>query len=145
MLLMKQLFPTTVSKLICGLVLCISASLWYQYFMGEGGYFAHQALLKNIAAQKIKNTALTDSNRVLAAEVYDLKNGIEAIEEHARLDLGLIKPRETFVQMSTVNTNYQSIYSSTQSSGAIVEDELRLNAANAGLSRAPASAASVTP
>lgn len=113
--------------------------------MGEGGYFAHQALLKNIAAQKIKNTALTDSNRVLAAEVYDLKNGIEAIEEHARLDLGLIKPRETFVQMSTVNTNYQSIYSSTQSSGAIVEDELRLNAANAGLSRAPASAASVTP
>jgi cell division protein FtsB len=46
----------------------------------------------------------------LAAEVYDLKNGIEAIEEHARLDLGLIKPRETFIQMSTISTQYKPVY-----------------------------------
>ncbi|MPN44436.1 hypothetical protein SDC9_192001 [bioreactor metagenome] len=39
-----------------------------------------------------------------------MKNGIEAIEEHARLDLGLIKPHETFVQMSTISTNYKPIY-----------------------------------
>jgi cell division protein FtsB len=47
---------------------------------------------------------------VLAAEVYDLKNGDQAIEEHARLDLGLIKPHETFVQMSTISTQYKPIY-----------------------------------
>lgn len=47
---------------------------------------------------------------MLAAEVYDLKNGDQAIEEHARLDLGLIKPHETFVQMSTISTQYKPIY-----------------------------------
>jgi len=36
------------------------------------------------------NTELKERNRVLAAEVYDLKNGIEAIEEHARLDLNTL-------------------------------------------------------
>lgn len=56
------------------------------------------------------NEELKERNRVLAAEVYDLKNGVEAIEEHARLDLGLVKPHETFVQMSTVNTQYRPIY-----------------------------------
>ena len=56
------------------------------------------------------NTELKERNRVLAAEVYDLKNGIEAIEEHARLDLGLVKPHETFVQMSTISTHYKPIY-----------------------------------
>ncbi len=52
----------------------------------------------------------TIQNRILAAEVFDLKNGTEAIEEHARLDLGLVKPHETFVQMSTISTNYKPIY-----------------------------------
>ena len=33
----------------------------------------------------------------------------EAIEEHARLDLGLIKPHETFIQMSTISTQYKPI------------------------------------
>ena len=46
----------------------------------------------------------------MAAEVFDLKNGVEAIEEHARLDLGLVKPHETFVQMSTISTQYKPIY-----------------------------------
>ena len=56
------------------------------------------------------NQELKERNRILAAEVYDLKHGIEAIEEHARLDLGLIKPHETFVQMSTISTQYKPIY-----------------------------------
>ena len=46
----------------------------------------------------------------MAAEVYDLKNDVEAIEEHARLDLGLIKPHKTNIQKSTVSTNYKPIY-----------------------------------
>ena len=43
--------------------------------------------------------------------VGEAENGAEAIEEHARLDLGLIKPHETFVQMSTISTHYKPIYS----------------------------------
>ncbi|WP_290003688.1 septum formation initiator family protein [Faucicola atlantae] len=43
---------------------------------------------------------------MLAADVNDLKNGLEAVEEHARVDLGLIKSGETFVQMSTAEQVY---------------------------------------
>ena len=107
---MLDMFRSTSSKLILLLVIFLVASLQYQFWLGEGGYFPHQALTKEIKQQAEVNTELKERNRILAAEVFDLKNGTEAIEEHARLDLGLIKPNETFVQMSTISTHYKPIY-----------------------------------
>ena len=107
---MIEMFRSTSSKLILLLVIFLVASLQYQFWLGEGGYFPHQALTKEIKQQAEVNTELKERNRILAAEVFDLKNGTEAIEEHARLDLGLIKPNETFVQMSTISTHYKPIY-----------------------------------
>lgn len=106
---MLELLKTTSSKLILLLCIILIASLQYSYWWGEGGYFAHKVLRQQITQQAEVNTELKERNRILAAEVYDLKNGSEAIEEHARLDLGLIKPRETFVQMSTISTNYKPL------------------------------------
>ncbi|ESK40411.1 hypothetical protein P256_00863 [Acinetobacter nectaris CIP 110549] len=74
------------------------------YWFGEGGYYDHQRLMQQIQQQQDTNKDLQERNRILGAEVYDLKNGAEAVEEHARLDLGLIKPNETFVQMSTLTS-----------------------------------------
>ena len=107
---MLEVFKSTSSKLILLLVVILIAILQYQFWFGEGGYLAHQALAQQIDQQVEVNTELKERNRILAAEVYDLKNGSEAIEEHARLDLGLIKPHETFVQMSTISTRYKEIY-----------------------------------
>ena len=107
---MLDVFRSTSSKLILLLVIALVASLQYQFWLGEGGYFPHQALTQQITQQAEVNDELKERNRILAAEVYDLKNGIEAIEEHARLDLGLIKPHETFVQMSMIGTQYKPIY-----------------------------------
>jgi cell division protein FtsB len=107
---MIEMFRSTSSKLILLLVIFLVASLQYQFWLGEGGYFPHQALTQQIKQQAEVNTELKERNRILAAEVFDLKNGTEAIEEHARLDLGLIKPNETFVQMSTISTHYKPIY-----------------------------------
>lgn len=107
---MLDMFRSTSSKLILLLVIFLVASLQYQFWLGEGGYLPHQALTQQIKQQAEINTELKERNRVLAAEVFDLKNGSEAIEEHARLDLGLIKPHETFVQMSTISTHYKPIY-----------------------------------
>ncbi|MDQ8935968.1 septum formation initiator family protein [Acinetobacter rudis] len=106
---MLDVFKTTASKLLLVLAIILIAVLQYSYWYGEGGYFPRQNLLEKIQVQLVENEELKERNRILAAEVYDLKNGAEAIEEHARLDLGLIKPHETFVQMSTVGTNYQPI------------------------------------
>ncbi|WP_216937348.1 MULTISPECIES: septum formation initiator family protein [unclassified Acinetobacter] len=105
-----DVFDSTASKVLLGLAIILIAGFQYLYWFGEGGYHEHQQLTQKIQQQMELNNDLKERNRVLAAEVYDLKNGIEAIEEHARLDLGLIKPRETFIQMSTISTQYKPIY-----------------------------------
>ena len=107
---MLEVFKTTSSKVILIVAVLITIVLQYHFWLGEGGYFPHQALLQQVKQQSEVNEELKERNRILAAEVYDLKNGAEAIEEHARLDLGLIKPHETFVQMSTISTHYKPIY-----------------------------------
>ena len=110
MRLILSIFNSTVSKVLLGLAIILIAGFQYLFWFGEGGYHDHQQLAQKIQQQTEINTELKERNRVLAAEVYDLKNGIEAIEEHARLDLGLFKPHETFVQMSMIGTHYKPIY-----------------------------------
>lgn len=107
---MFNVFDSLMSKVLLGLAIILIAGFQYLFWFGEGGYYDHQKLAEKIQQQTELNTELKERNRVLAAEVYDLKNGIEAIEEHARLDLGLIKPRETFIQMSTISTQYKPVY-----------------------------------
>ena len=107
---MLSIFNSAASKVLLGLAIILIAGFQYLFWFGEGGYNDHQKLAQKIQQQTEINAELKERNRVLAAEVYDLKNGIEAIEEHARLDLGLVKPRETFVQMSMIGTHYKPIY-----------------------------------
>ena len=107
---MFNVFDSLMSKVLLGLAIILIAGFQYLYWLGEGGYQDHLQLTQKIQQQTEINNDLKERNRVLAAEVYDLKNGIEAIEEHARLDLGLIKPRETFIQMSTISTQYKPVY-----------------------------------
>lgn len=70
----------------------LQVSLW----VGEGGVRDVQRHKASIEALKKENEKLAERNRVLEAEVRDLKNGLEAVEEHSRLDLGMIKDNETF-------------------------------------------------
>ncbi|ALD03563.1 MAG: septum formation initiator family protein [Acinetobacter sp.] len=107
---MLNIFDSIVSKVLLGLAIILIAGFQYLFWFGEGGFHDHQKLAQKIQQQTEINSELKERNRVLAAEVFDLKNGIEAIEEHARLDLGLIKPHETFVQMSMIGTQYRPVY-----------------------------------
>ena len=54
---------------------------------------------QQLEAQQEVNQKLELRNAGLDAEVRDLKNGYEAIEERARFELGLVKPGEVFVQV----------------------------------------------
>ncbi|MEC7120714.1 MAG: septum formation initiator family protein [Pseudomonadota bacterium] len=96
------MFNTLSGRIVFGLGLVVIAALQFQLWFGESGYQDRQELMLRVDAQQQENQQLAERNRVLRAEVNDLKNGLEAVEEHARLDLGLIKPNETFVQMSTL-------------------------------------------
>ncbi|MEL0029137.1 MAG: cell division protein FtsB [Perlucidibaca sp.] len=78
--------------LAAGIFLVQQLNLWF----GEGGILDVHRLKSAVAAQQAENLRLRQRNQVLEAEVNDLKNGREAIEERARLDLGMIKDDETF-------------------------------------------------
>ena len=54
---------------------------------------------RDVEQQRQENSALRERNEALDADVLDLQQGLEAIEEHAREDLGLIKKGETFYQV----------------------------------------------
>ena len=56
-------------------------------------------LKQTVKEQQAKNEQVKQRNAVLAAEVEDLKTGLEAIEERARSELGMIKKDETFIHI----------------------------------------------
>jgi cell division protein FtsB len=77
----------------------VLAGLQYALWFGEGNLADAWKLSDALAAQRAENAHLESRNQTLAAEVRDLKRGHAAIEEHARVDLGMIKQGETFYQI----------------------------------------------
>lgn len=80
-------------------LLALAVLLQYPLWFSSGGIPAIWQLHREIDAQRAENQKLTERNRALAADVIDLKEGLEAIEERARAELGMIKKGETFFQV----------------------------------------------
>lgn len=82
------------------LVLCtLLALLQYRLWLSEGGLRDVYALGEAISTQRAANDLLSERNAALAAEVKDLKEGLEAIEERARTELGMIRQGEVFYRV----------------------------------------------
>ncbi len=73
--------------------------LQYKLWRGNGNVLDVLELEDAVEAQRQRNETLRERNRALEAEVRDLKTGLEAVEERARLELGMIKEGETFFQV----------------------------------------------
>ncbi|MBV8144257.1 MAG: cell division protein FtsB [Gammaproteobacteria bacterium] len=73
--------------------------LQYRVWFSEDGVRQVSRLRQAVAAQRAENDQLEERNRQLAAEVRDLKTGLDALEERARSDLGMIARNETFYQV----------------------------------------------
>jgi cell division protein FtsB len=80
-------------------LLALLALLQLPLWISEGSFRDVRLLEAQLAEQQQQNAALGERNRALAAEVRDLKLGGEALEERARVELGLIGPGETFFQV----------------------------------------------
>jgi cell division protein FtsB len=74
-------------------------ALQYPLWLGKGGWTRVWDLERSLALQRGTNAKLKARNDALDAEVRDLKQGTEAIEEHARLELGMIRRDEVFYQV----------------------------------------------
>ena len=77
--------------------------LQYDLWIGEGSLSSSYRLQEQVEAQRQENDRLAARNKRLGAEVRDLKQGLDAIEERARNEMGLIRKDETFYQI--VDTN----------------------------------------
>jgi cell division protein FtsB len=85
----------TLSLVLGALLLALQYPLW----IGKGGWMRVWELDRQLTAQNESNARLKARNEALDAEVRDLKQGSEAVEERARLELGMIKKDEVFYQI----------------------------------------------
>lgn len=77
------------------LLLVLLVGLQYRLWVGDGGIAQGVQLKMQIAEQKAENKRLFERNRVMDAEVMELKQGMETVEERARYELGMVKEGET--------------------------------------------------
>ncbi len=82
------------------LLVLILAGLQYRLWVGDGSLAQVQALQQQIAEQQAENEQLLERNRILEAEVLELKQGTETVEERARHELGMAKEGETLYQLA---------------------------------------------
>jgi len=80
---------------LAALILLLQYPLW----LGKGSWLRVWDLDRQMQAQKDQNAALQTRNVALDAEVKDLKQGVDAVEERARYELGMIKRDEVFFQI----------------------------------------------
>ena len=83
-------------KWIAVILLLVLIGLQYRLWVGEGSLAHMSRLNAQMDKQNQDNDRLKQRNQILQAEVKELKSGLEAIEERARNELGMIKQGETF-------------------------------------------------
>ncbi len=82
--------------LLAGLLLMLQVQLWSR----DGGLLQVWQLRAAVSEQEDRNERLRQRNAALDAEVRDLKDGLEALEERARSELGMIREGEVFYQVA---------------------------------------------
>jgi len=85
----------TIVFVLVVLLIYLQYTLWF----GKGGIRDVGIMEGTVAEQTAEIGALRERNQALAAEVLDLKQGMEAIEELARSEMGMIKDGELFFQL----------------------------------------------
>ena len=88
-------------KAVTVILATLLVGIQYPLWLGKGSWARVWELDRQLEVQREKNAGAKARNESLDAEVRDLKEGLEAIEERARLELGMIRRDETFYQVVT--------------------------------------------
>lgn len=86
-------------KLLSFILLLVVAAMQYPLWFGKASWLKVWQVDQEVIAVRAENMQLQNRNNKLEAEVNDLKQGLEAIEERARSDLGMIKEDEILFQI----------------------------------------------
>ena len=84
-----------LAGILGALIILVQFPLW----LGKGGWMRVGEVDRQLDAQRGRNEQLQVRNQALDAEVRDLKQGLDALEERARYELGMIKSDEVFFQI----------------------------------------------
>ncbi|MDZ7683775.1 MAG: septum formation initiator family protein [Gammaproteobacteria bacterium] len=86
----------TVRRVVLGVLAMAILALQVRLWIGEGSFAHVDALADRSDRLEVENRTKIQRNKILRAEIRDLKNGFASIEEQARTEFGLIKEGETF-------------------------------------------------
>jgi cell division protein FtsB len=86
-------------RILAGVLSALILAIQYPLWLGKGGWLRVWDVDRQLDAQQVKNARLETRNNALTAEVKDLKQGHDAIEERARYELGMVKNDEVFFQI----------------------------------------------
>ncbi len=86
----------TITVVLLGLLLILQAQLWF----GRGSIPNVSQMRLRLDEAKVQNLTAQAENDRLAAEVRDLKEGLEMVEEKARAELGMVRENEILVQVT---------------------------------------------
>jgi cell division protein FtsB len=86
-------------KILSYILVALLVAIQYPLWIGKGSWLRVRELDRQLAQQREGNAKLKARNDALDAEVRDLKQGLEALEERARMELGMIKRDEIFFQV----------------------------------------------
>jgi len=89
---------TTMRPFVIALAVLV-VLIQYPLWLGKGGFLRVWEMERQIETQRDSNTRLQGRNSALDAEVQSLKQGLDAIEERARSELGMIRQDEVFFQL----------------------------------------------
>ncbi|TFY97139.1 septum formation initiator family protein [Ramlibacter humi] len=89
------------SRLVPPLLLALLAVVHAQLWFGRGSVGNVGEMERRLVQQQQANVQQQQANERLAAEVNDLREGLEMVEEKARAELGMVKPNEIFVNVVT--------------------------------------------
>jgi cell division protein FtsB len=86
-------------KILAAVLGLLIVAIQYPLWLGKGGWMRVWDMERQVAAQKRTNASLEARNVALEAEVKDLKQGFDAVEERARYELGMLRQDEVFFRV----------------------------------------------
>ena len=87
------------ARVVPALLIALLAVVHVQLWFGRGSVANVGEMQRKLQQQQAANVQAQHANDQLAAEVHDLQEGLEMVEEKARAELGMVKPNEVLVQI----------------------------------------------